>query len=167
METWSIHLEKEYLNFSIAHFLIFPDGRQERLHGHNYRVRAEIHCALSQHGLVIDFNKIKPILRNLCDELDQHFVIPGEHPVLTYQAREDGVMEVRYLDSYYAAPIGDCIVLPLNNISVENLSSWLGKELLARVAEQLPDVEVLELMLSTEESPGQSGVYRFQSSASA
>ena len=162
MQTWSIQLEKEYFNFAIAHFLIFPDGSQERLHGHNYRIRAEIHCALSKYGLVIDFNVIKPILKRICDEMDQHFVILGEHPVLTYNAREDGVMEVRYRESYYAAPIGDCIVLPLNNISVENLSGWLGKELLKRIAEQLPDVEVLELMLSTEESPGQRGVYRYK-----
>lgn len=162
METWSIQLEKEYFNFAIAHFLIFPDGSQERLHGHNYRIRAEIHCALSKYGLVIDFNVIKPILRGICDEMDQHFVIPGEHPVLTHNLRDDGVMEVRYRESYYAAPAGDCIVLPLNNISVENLSSWLGQELLRRIADQLPDVEVLELMLSTEESPGQRGVYRFK-----
>ncbi len=162
MESWSILLEKEYLNFSIAHFLIFPDGSQERLHGHNYRIRAEIHCALSEFGLVIDFNKIKPILRQICDEMDQHFVIPGEHRVLTYNERPDGVMEVKYLESYYAAPVGDCIVLPLNNISVENLSCWLANELLNRIAEQLPDVKVLELTLSTEESPGQRGVYRYR-----
>ena len=34
MESWSIELEKEYFKFSAAHFLIFPDGSAERLHGH-------------------------------------------------------------------------------------------------------------------------------------
>jgi len=38
MERWSIEVEKEYLKFSAAHFLIFPDGSAERLHGDNYRV---------------------------------------------------------------------------------------------------------------------------------
>ena len=161
MESLSILLEKEYLNFAIAHFLIFPDGSQERLHGHNYRVSAQIHGELSQFGLVVDFNEIKPILRGICDELDQHFVIPGEHKELTYIQREDDVMEVRYRQSFYAAPVGDCLVLPLNNISVENLSRWLAHELMRRIAEQLPEVQVKKLRLSTEESPGQRGVYDF------
>ena len=55
MESWSIVLEKEYFKFSCAHFLIFPDGTKERLHGHNYRVRVEITGDLSDRGLVIDF----------------------------------------------------------------------------------------------------------------
>ena len=42
MERWSILIEKEYLKFSCAHFLIFPDGSKERLHGHNYQVTAEV-----------------------------------------------------------------------------------------------------------------------------
>ena len=42
MERWSIAIDKEYLKFSCAHFLIFADGSKERLHGHNYHVASEI-----------------------------------------------------------------------------------------------------------------------------
>ena len=31
MESWSIKVHKDYLKFSAAHFLIFPDGTAERL----------------------------------------------------------------------------------------------------------------------------------------
>jgi hypothetical protein len=55
MEEWSILIDKEYLKFSCAHFMIFPDGTKERLHGHNYHVTCEIDGQLSEHGLVIDF----------------------------------------------------------------------------------------------------------------
>ena len=54
-ERWAIHLHKENFKFSAAHFLIFPDGSAERLHGHNYRVFVEIEAGLSHHGLVPDF----------------------------------------------------------------------------------------------------------------
>ena len=47
MERWSIEVEKEYLRFSAAHFLIFPDGSAERLHGHNYRVYVALEARLS------------------------------------------------------------------------------------------------------------------------
>ena len=69
MERWSIEVDKEYLKFSAAHFLIFPDGSAERLHGHNYRVYVEVEAELSRYGLIIDFQHIKPLIRELVDEL--------------------------------------------------------------------------------------------------
>src|SRR5687768_11692339 len=117
MERWSIDLAKENFKFSAAHFLIFPDGTAERLHGHNYRVFVEIEARLSVHGLVLDFTQVKPVVRELCDELDEHWLVPGLHPVLRASHRDDGLVEVRYLDRYYAAPASDVIVLPINNTS--------------------------------------------------
>ena len=94
MERWSILIEKEYLKFSCAHFLIFPDGSKERLHGHNYQVVAEVDGNLSEFGLVIDFKMVKPIIKALCDELDEHWLIPGQHRELTWRHRDDGHTEV-------------------------------------------------------------------------
>ena len=141
MERWSIDLAKENFKFSAAHFLIFPDGTAERLHGHNYRVFVEIEARLSVHGLVLDFTQVKPVVRELCDELDEHWLVPGLHPVLRASHRDDGLVEVRYLDRYYAAPASDVIVLPINNTSSENLATWFGRELLKRLAVRFPDVE--------------------------
>lgn len=163
MERWSIEIEKEYFKFSAAHFLIFPDGTAERLHGHNYRVRVEIEGDLTEHGLVLDFKRVKPVVRELVDELDEHWLIPGEHPVLTYGVRDDGVMEVRYQERYYAAPREDVIVLPINNTSSENLASWVGRELKDRLASRFPEAVLRSLCVSVEETSGQRGVYKFDS----
>ncbi|MBL8857229.1 MAG: 6-carboxytetrahydropterin synthase [Planctomycetes bacterium] len=162
METWSIELEKEYFKFSSAHFLIFPDGSAERLHGHNYRVFVEIDAELTQFGLVLDFKMAKPVVRELCDELDERWLIPGEHAVLTHGTRPDGVTEVRYLDRYYAAPHEDVLVLPINNTSSENLATWFGRQLAARLAQRFPDVKVKRLRVAIEETLGQRGVYTFE-----
>ena len=94
MEDFAIYIHKEYLKFSCAHFLIFPDGSKERLHGHNYQVACEIGGELSDRGLVIDFKLVKPVVRDMCDELDEHWLIPGDHHVLTYKHRDDGHTEV-------------------------------------------------------------------------
>ena len=161
MERWSIEVEKEYLKFSAAHFLIFPDGSAERLHGHNYRVFVELDAALSRFGLVIDFKSVKPVIKELVDELDEHWLLPGEHPVLTSHRRDDGVVEVRYLERYYAAPEEDVIVLPMNNVSAENLATWVGRELRARLVERFPEVVVRELSCAVEETSGQRGVYHY------
>ena len=73
-ESWSISIAKDYLKFSAAHFLIFPDGTAERLHGHNYKVFVDVHTDLNEHGLVVNFKEIKPLVREVCDELDEHLV---------------------------------------------------------------------------------------------
>ena len=163
MERWSIQITKEYLKFSAAHFLIFPDGSAERLHGHNYRVFVEIDAALSRYGLVMDFKMVKPVIRELVDELDEHWLLPGEHPALTAEIREaDGICEVRYQNRYYAAPIEDVIILPINNTSSENLAGWVGGELRRRLSERFEDVSIRRLRVAVEETAGQSGVYSYE-----
>lgn len=158
-ERWSIVIEKEYLKFSCAHFLIFPDGSKERLHGHNYRVRCEIDGALSEFGLVIDFTQVKPIIRAICDELDEHWLIPGDHPELRFTHRDDGHTEVAYRDCRYLAPTDEVIVLPINNSSAENFAAWIGRELHRRLALRFPGMVVHRLRVMVSETPGQDGVY--------
>jgi len=161
MERWSIEVDKEYLKFSAAHFLIFPDGTAERLHGHNYRVFVELEARLSRFGLVLDFQHIKPLVRDLVHELDEHWILPGEHPELSIQRPEPGRVEVRYQDRFYAAPEADVRVLPINNTSAENLATLLGRELLRRLRARYPEVEVGTLAFAVEETAGQRGVYRY------
>ena len=95
METWHLRLEKEYFKFSCGHFLIFPDGSKERIHGHNYHVKVKVFGDLSDRGLVLDFIEVKPFIKGLCDELDEHFLLPGEHHELSYQHRDDTIPNSR------------------------------------------------------------------------
>jgi 6-pyruvoyltetrahydropterin/6-carboxytetrahydropterin synthase len=159
VERWSIDIQKEYLKFSAAHFLIFPDGTAERLHGHNYRVYVEIDAMLTRHGLVMDFKRVKPIIRALVDELDEHWLVPGEHEDLSVERRGDGVTEVRFGPRYYAAPDQDVLVMPMNNISAENLATWVGRELMRRLRDGFGDVHVRKLVCAVEETAGQRGLY--------
>jgi len=165
MERWSIELEKEYFKFSAAHFLIFPDGSAERLHGHNYRVYATLEARLSRFGLVLDFQHIKPLVRELVGELDERWLVPAEHAELRAERRADGVVEVRYRGRYYAAPAEDVLLLPINNTSAENLATLLGRRLHERLRSSYPEVVVHALSLAVEETAGQRGVYRFEGEA--
>ena len=162
MERWSIEVEKEYFKFSAAHFLIFPDGRAERLHGHNYRVFLEVEGQLSSHGLVIDFTVIKPLVRELLDSLDERFLLPGEHPALEIREVGDSI-EIVHGASRYVVPREDARVLPINNTSSENLAAWIGRELRALLPAEFPEVEVRTLRVAVQETSGQRGVYTFTS----
>jgi 6-pyruvoyltetrahydropterin/6-carboxytetrahydropterin synthase len=164
MERWAIHIHKEYFKFSCAHFLIFPDGSKERLHGHNYHVDAEIEGALTDRGLVIDFIAIKPLIRDLCDGLDEHWIVPGEHPDLVIQPAEDGQTEIVYRAARYVAPTEEILVLPINNTSAENLATWIGRELQSRIAERFGRTQIQKLRLAVSETAGQWGVYYYSDS---
>jgi 6-pyruvoyltetrahydropterin/6-carboxytetrahydropterin synthase len=157
-ESWSIAIDKDYLKFSAAHFLIFPDGSAERLHGHNYKVYVDVHTELDAHGLVLNFQEIKPMVRELCDELDEHLLLPGEHPVLT--ATRDGEhYDVRYRDRRYLVPVADVLILPIGNTSAENLAAWFGRTLRQRITSRWPDLVLRMLVVGVEEAPGQRGVW--------
>ncbi|TVR44059.1 MAG: hypothetical protein EA402_08165 [Planctomycetota bacterium] len=160
-EHFSILIHKEYFKFSCAHFLIFPDGSKERLHGHNYQVGCEIGGELSDRGLVIDFKLVKPVVRELCDELDEHWLIPGEHQELTYRHRDDGHTEVVYRDCHYLAPTEEVIVMPINNTSAENLAGWFGRTLVGRLRDRFGRVSVRSLRFTVSETSGQHGVYAY------
>ncbi len=162
MESWSIEVDKEYLKFSVAHFLIFPDGSAERLHGHNYRVYVELEARLSPFGLVVDFLHIKPIIRELCDALDEHWILPGKHPELTIEELPDEHLEVRYRERVYRAPRADVIVLEINNTSAENLAAYLGRALFEKLKVQFPELACSYLRLAVEETSGQRGVFHLR-----
>jgi len=157
-ESWAIQVAKDYLKFSAAHFLIFPDGSAERLHGHNYKVFVEVHSGLDVHGLVVNFKEIKPIVRSLCDSLDEHVIMPGGHPVLEVE-RVGEAMEIRYRERRYTLPADEVIVLPISNTSAENLASWIGRELRERLRAKWPGLRVAKLVVGVEETAGQRGVW--------
>jgi len=161
MESWAIDVHKEYFKFSCAHFLIFPDGSKGRLHGHNYQVSVEIVGALGERGLVIDFLHVKPIVRELCDELDEHWVVPGQHPEFEISQRDDGHVALHYRDAHYLAPSDEVLVLPLNNTSAENLATWIGRELRGRLVARFGATQVRALEVAVSETPGQRGIYRY------
>jgi 6-pyruvoyltetrahydropterin/6-carboxytetrahydropterin synthase len=165
VERWSIELDKEYFRFSAAHFLIFPDGSAERLHGHNYRVRTRLSAELTRFGLVLDFKAVKPVVREICDRLDEHWIVPGEHAELRVSPTPDGAVEVRYRDRLYRAPREDVMVLPINNTSSENLAAWFGRELLAELRRRFPDVRVADLSVAVEETAGQRGIWSYAAEA--
>lgn len=164
--SWAIRVAKDAHKFSAAHFLIFADGSAERLHGHNYYVTVTLRAQTAGHGMVIDFKRIKPLIRSVLDQLDERLLIPGRHPALVIE-RRDGQIDIRHRDRRYSAPADDVLVLPVTNTSSENLAAWIGEALLAAIREELGDVALTALEVEVEETAGQSGIARIEPSCCA
>ena len=57
--------------FAAAHFLAHYRGKCERLHGHNYKVRAYVGGErLGPGGMLVDFGELKGALRSILEPLD-------------------------------------------------------------------------------------------------
>src|SRR5690348_17266012 len=124
-----IRVTKDYLVFSAAHFITFTGNVCERLHGHNYRVAAEVAGPLDENHYVVDFIAVRDVLQKIVAELDHYMLLPTQHPQIRVRADEKSV-EVTFEDRRWVFPCGDCVLLPVPNTTAEKLAEYIGRRLL-------------------------------------
>lgn len=160
---FSIKVNKQYFNFASAHFLIFPDGRREPLHGHNYKVSVEAHSPALFSDMVFDFLDIKPLVREICDELDHRLLLPKENEHLTinhqFNSRGHSIIQVTTADGFeWQFPEEDVLLLPIPNTSSERLAQYLARTLAERIETKFK-FSFETLKIEVEETPGQSASF--------
>jgi 6-pyruvoyltetrahydropterin/6-carboxytetrahydropterin synthase len=128
-ESYSIQLDKEAFVFSAAHFITFNGDVCERLHGHNYRVRAEIEGPLDENQYVVDFIAVRDALAAITRALDHYVLLPTEHPLIKVTATEDEVQAV-FRERRWVFPRQDCVLLPVKNTTAELLARYIATRLL-------------------------------------
>ena len=152
--TTLITIQNEYLKFSVAHFTIFSATERERLHGHNFNVSMSLRAPVGDIGLCFDYNIAKRHLRALCDSLDEYVLLAGRSPHLDVE--EDGnQLRLRFGDETLVLPANDALVLPVANITAEELSAYLLGQLTERGL--VADHGLTELTVTVSSGPGQSG----------
>ncbi len=124
-ERYHVRLTKDYLVFSAAHFITFAGRICERIHGHNYRVEAEVHGPLDENHYVIDFIALRDALKSRVDAWDHHVLLPTQHPQIHVTGDEREVT-ARFEDRRWVFPREDCILLPVENTTAELCSEDLG-----------------------------------------
>ncbi len=105
---FSIHVAKENLKFSAAHFIAYP-GFREPLHGHNYQVGVYVEGRLAKTGYVIDFGLIKKLTKEIVDRLDERTIVPANSDCLTVEGPKDGVVRIRYENDEFVLPAADVL----------------------------------------------------------
>lgn len=158
MSTFSIKIYKEYFNFASAHFLVFEDGAREPLHGHNYRVRVAVQGKELEQDMVVDFLNIKPIVRDLCNELDHKFLLPEKNKHIEIIKTNTNVEFKTPDGAFYSIPLKDTLIVPIENISSERLAEYISSRLQEEIKSKL-NFAFTSLEVEVEESPGQSAIY--------
>ncbi len=157
---YTVHLAKELFKFSCSHFTILSPEHAERLHGHNYQVRVDITVAKLDPtlGFAFDFNSVKPLIRKMCDELDERILLPSLSPYLKIKSSVKQI-EASFGEKNYAFPAEDTLILPLSNITSEELARHICERLLSEMT-ALP--HWTSVAVQVEETLGQSVTYRKQ-----
>lgn len=156
-ESYRVQLAKESLIFSAAHFITFNGNICERLHGHNYRVQADLEGPLDENHYVIDFIALRDSLQAIVLELDHHVLLPTLHPSISVVAGEREV-EARFEDRRWVFPLEDCVLLPVENTTAELLARHIGARLL-QVLESQHHFSPHRLRIGVDENHGQWGFW--------
>ena len=155
-----IRLDKETMKFSAGHFTIFGPGERERLHGHNFRVSVALHAVVGDDGLCFDYGIYKRKVVALCRELNEYFLLPGRSPLLRIEEEGDGVVAV-FGSERIPFLRADVLVLPITNMTVEELAAYLLGRLVAdEHALAGHGIEAIELGVAS--GPGQGATKRWQ-----
>ncbi len=156
-QSFRVHVTKDYLKFSAAHFIAYQ-GFRETLHGHNYRVSVDVEGELGPEGYVLDFGTVKQITRRVCNRLDEKVLIPSRSDCL--QIEEDAAQVwVRYEGDEFRFPAKDVALVPIVHSSAEELARYLAGEIRNELA--LEGVQRIgAIQIGVEETTGQAAYFR-------
>ncbi len=153
-----IHVGQARFKFSCAHMTVFPDGRKERLHGHNFTIAVACEVAGISLSQLVDFGPIKQALSDLCQSWKEHVLIAEENPHFEIKKDTDEEFEFLLCGKRYVFPREDVLLLPIDNVSVESLAALAGAQLRKQLMPMLGGA-VRGLEVTVEETPGQGATW--------
>ncbi len=132
------------LRFSACHFI--PNHPKcGCLHGHTYAISVRIEG--EQAGeFIIDFERVKGIVNNICDRLDHKVLIAEKDPRLRIEKKGSVSIEIIESKKKYVLPLEDVMFLPTSSVSAEDLckyfTSGIAKALKSNGADNITKIHV-------------------------
>jgi 6-pyruvoyltetrahydropterin/6-carboxytetrahydropterin synthase len=150
MQSTTIEISKEYLHFAAAHFTLFSDTERENLHGHNFQVTLDAEAPIAEDGLTFDYNILKKALKQMCDDLDEQVIMPTQSPHLQIESDDQYTYAV-FNGERIPFLERDLTLLPIRNVTVEELAHYLLDTLLKRQEIQALDIQQMVLKCASGE----------------
>ncbi len=150
---YRVRVTKDHLVFSAAHFITFNGNICERLHGHNWRTAVELSGPLDENRYVFDFIALRDAMQKIVNELDHHVLLPTKHHQIRVQADEREVTAT-FEARRWIFPREDCVLLPVENTTAEEIAAWIATRLRDIVNAQ-PNANIETIQVEVEENFGQ------------
>lgn len=156
----TVELQKESMKFSAGHTTIFSATEREPLHGHMYGVYLALDTWVEENGMTFDYRYYKEKIHKLCRFLNQTFLMPQYSPFLDY-AQDDDYYYFTFNHKKIPFLKEDVTLLPVTNITVEELSRWFVTELIKEKME-LDRHRIDKVVVKVFSAPGQSASHQWQ-----
>lgn len=150
----TVELHKESMKFSAGHTTIFSATEREPLHGHQYKVYLALSTWVEDNGMTFDYRYYKERIHVLCKRLNQTFLMPQYSPFLGY-AEDEAYYYFTFNHKKIPFLKEDVTLMPLTNITVEELSRWFVNELILD-KEELVRHRIEHILVKVFSAPGQS-----------
>ena len=110
--------------------------------------------------MTFDYRYYKQRIHHLCAQLNQTFLMPAYSPFLTYAADDEYYY---FTFNHKKIPFlkEDVTLLPLTNITVEELSRWFINELI-KETEELNRHRIERIVVKVFSAPGQSASHTWE-----
>lgn len=151
----TIELHTSGMKFSSGHYTIFGPEHREKLHGHNFFIYAAIVTETDDNGISFDYDIYKEKLRALCKSLTGYFLLPAYSPYQTIEETDDFLI-VHFGKEKIPFPKNDVKILPIRNVTVEELARWFIEQLVAD-SQEIEAFKIKAITFKVFSGPGQSG----------
>ena len=148
----TIEISKEYLHFAAAHFTLFSATERENLHGHNFHVTLDATATVHEDGLTFDYNILKNALKALCDTFDEQVLMPTRSPYLQIEQTDDYTVVI-FNGERIPFLARDLTLLPVRNITVEELAQYMLDQLLER--SEIKALNIADMVMRCASGEGQ------------
>jgi len=150
-----IELHKEELKFSAGHFMLLSAKERETMHGHDYQIHVTFHTLIQQNGMAFDCRLYKQQLQHICETLDYRFILPSQSDYLKIEEKGDQWL-VHFGSETIPFLKKDAILLPICNVTLEELSHWFLQQLTQKETE-LAKNGIEKIILKVFNGRGESG----------
>ncbi len=156
--TYRVDVSKEQFVFSAAHFITFASDICERIHGHNYGVRASVEGPLDENRYVVDFIALRDAVLAETQQLDHHVVLPRDHAEIKVTS-DDRETTATFRDRRWVFPNEDCVILPVVNTTAEEMARVIAERVIERTKEKFGSA-LTWIEVAVDENNGQWGICR-------
>ncbi len=156
--TFRVDVSKEQFVFSAAHFITFAGDICERIHGHNYAVRASVEGPLDQNRYVVDFIALRDAVLEETQSLDHHVILPRDHAEIKVSGDEKETTAT-FRDRRWVFPNEDCVILPVINTTAEEIARVIAVRVIEKTREKFGSA-LTSIEVAVDENCGQWGVCR-------
>ncbi len=155
---YRVDVSKEQFVFSAAHFITFAGDICERLHGHNYCVRASVEGPLDENRYVVDFIALRDAVLAETIKLDHHVMLPADHAEIKVTS-DPKETTATFRDRRWVFPNEDCVILPVINTTAEEIARVIAERVIQQTFDQFGDA-INWIEVAVDENHGQWGVCR-------